>query len=195
MTRVEPVKRESLSEFEPMFKMVEATMGFVPTSMFTMGHDPGLLRSFLGLAAHVLQGGKIEPQLKHLVSYVASNAAQCRYCQAHTGHTAHQTGVSAEKIAAAFDFDSSPLFTDRERAALDLAYHAALVPNAATDAHFAELHKHFNDAEIVEIVSIVALFGYLNRWNDTMATTLEEGALAFAQQNLAAQGWEVAKHG
>jgi alkylhydroperoxidase family enzyme len=126
---------------------------------------------------------------------VASRAAGCTYCQAHTGHTAHRNGVDEEKLQAAFDYETSPLFDAKEHAALRLAHHAALVPNAAEDAHFDELRKHFDEEEIVDIVSVIALFGYLNRWNDTMATTLEQSPLAFGEQTLAAGGWQAGKHG
>ena len=194
MPRVEPLSREALSDFEPFFQMVDQAMGFVPTSMLTMGRNPALLQAFAALSGTVLAGGKLEPGLKSLVSYVASRAAGCMYCQAHTGHTAHRNGVSPEKLQAAFEYETSPLFDDKERAALRLAHHAALVPNAAEDAHFEELRKHFDDEEIVDIVSVISLFGYLNRWNDTMATTLEQSPLAFGEQTLGESGWQAGKH-
>ncbi len=134
-------------------------MGFVPTSMLTMGRNPALLQTFAALAGTVLGPGRVAPGLKSLVSYVASRAAGCGYCEAHTSHTAERRGVSTEKIQAAFEYETSPLFDEKERSALRLAQHAALVPNAATDAHFAALREHFSDEEIVEIVSVIALFG------------------------------------
>jgi uncharacterized peroxidase-related enzyme len=194
MPRVAPLSRESLSDFEPFFQMVEQGMGFVPTSMLTMGRNPALLQAFAALSGTVLASGKLEPGLKSLVSYVTSRAAGCMYCQAHTGHTAHRNGVAKEKLQAAFEYETSPLFDEKERAALRVAHLAALVPNATEDAHFEQLREHFDDDEIVEIVSVIALFGYLNRWNDTMATTLEQSALAFGEQTLSATGWNAGKH-
>jgi alkylhydroperoxidase family enzyme len=124
---------------------------------------------------------------------VASSAAGCRYCQAHTSHAAEKAGAG-EKLAAVWDFEISPLFTEAERAALRLARDAALVPNQATDAHFSELRRHYSDAEILELVAVVSLFGFLNRWNDTLATRLEPGPRRFAERELAGRGWEVGKH-
>jgi uncharacterized peroxidase-related enzyme len=194
MPRVDPLPRESLSEFEPFFQLVEQGMGFVPTSMLTMGRNPALLKAFAGLSGTILAGGRLEPGLKSLISYVASRAAGCMYCQAHTGHTAHRNGVAEEKLRAAFEYETSPLFDEKERAALRVAHHAALVPNASEDAHFEALREHFDDEEIVDIVSVIALFGYLNRWNDTMATTLEQSPLAFGEHSLGATGWQAGKH-
>jgi len=63
-----------------------------------------------------------------------------------------------------------------------------------TDEDFDEMKKHFDEDQIVELVAAVCLFGWLNRWNDTMATDLETRPLEFGQMNLADSGWEPGKH-
>ena len=143
MPRVEPLTREELAEFEPFFAMIEGAMGFVPNSMLTLGRNPELLRAFAGLSGAVLMAGRIPRELKQLVALVASQAAGCRYCQAHTAHAASEIGVAAEKLAAAFEFESSDLFDAREKAALRIARDAAVVPNATTDEQFEALHRFF----------------------------------------------------
>jgi len=198
MPRIEPLApgdRADLGDFEGFFKIVEQTMGFVPNSLYTMGRKPALLQAFAALTGAVLGPGRLSPELKQLVAFVSSNASGCRYCQAHTSHSAHKAGASADKIAAAFEFDSSPLFDARERAALSLANAASLVPNATTDAHFAALRPHFDEEEVVELLSVISLFGWLNRWNDTVGTELEATPLAFADSHLKARGWDVGRHG
>jgi len=194
MTHVRPLARESLGELEPLFQGVEAAMGFVPASMLTMAHWPELLQSFAGLGGTVLGGGEVDAGLKQLVALVASNAAGCRYCQAHTSHSAERRGVSDEKIRAAFEYETSELFSDAERAALRVAAHAGMVPNAVESGHMATLAEHFSERQIVEIVAVIALFGFLNRWNDTMATTLEATPKAFAAEHLGSFGWAPGKH-
>ena len=169
-------------------------MGFVPNSMFTMGRRPEILRGFVELAGSVLGPGQIGGELKQLVAFVASNAAGCRYCQAHTSHNAVRQGASVEKLLAAFDFATNDLFSEAERAALRLANDAAIVPNAVSGAHFEGLQKHFTPEQIVELVAVVSLFGFLNRWNDTIATTLEQPALSFASGTLSEKGWRPDKH-
>jgi alkylhydroperoxidase family enzyme len=101
--------------------------------------------------------------------------------------------VPEEKIATIWEFESSPLFDDAERAALRFARDASLVPNAVTPGHFDELRRHWDDGQIVEILSVVSLFGFLNRWNDTMATDLEEIPTAFAGSTLG-DTWDPGKH-
>ncbi|TFG96643.1 MAG: hypothetical protein E4H11_03105 [Myxococcales bacterium] len=75
--------------------MVEGAMGFVPNSMLTMGRLPPLLRGFAGLVGSALSLPHTTPELKQLVAYVASFAAGCRYCQAHTASSAHRAGTAA----------------------------------------------------------------------------------------------------
>ena len=195
MTLVTPKAREELADMEPIFQAVEASMGFVPTSMLTMAHWPELVQSFGGFAGGIVDGGELEGGLKRLIAFVVSNAAGCRYCQAHTSHSAEVNGVSSDKIQAAFEFETSPLFTDAEKSALRVALHAGMVPNAVEPEHMDALREHYSDKQCVEVVAVISLFGFLNRWNDTMATTLEDKPRAFASETIAGSGWDVGKHG
>ena len=195
MSHIEPLERGALPEFEPLFDLVEASMGFVPNSFLTMARWPELLQSFSTYAGTVMNSGEVSTELKQLVAFVVSQSAGCRYCQAHTSHGAEKKGITAEKIAAAFEFETSPLFDAAEKAALGLALHAGMVPNAAEPAHFDALKDHFSERQIVAIVAVLALFGSLNRWNDTLATMLEDEPTSFAISTLQNHGWTLGKHG
>jgi uncharacterized peroxidase-related enzyme len=195
MPHVKPIAREALEKYEPFFQAAEQMMGgFVPNSLFTMAHRPEILEAFMVLAGTVNGPGTVDPGLKQLVAYVASNAAGCRYCQAHTSTHAAHAGVPAEKVEHAFEFETHPAFSDAERAALRLARDAALVPNLVEVEHFKALRRHFDEPQIVELVAVCALFGFLNRWNDTMSTELEGIPRSFAERHLGAAGWDVGKH-
>ena len=196
MPHVRPLARETLDQFEPFFQVAEQMMGgFIPNSLFTMGHRPEILQAFMVLAGTINGPGTVDPGLKQLVAYVASNAAGCRYCQAHTSAHASHAGVQVEKIEHAFEFETHPVFSAAERAALRLARDSALVPNLAEAEHFEALRRHFDEPQIVELVAVCALFGFLNRWNDTMSTELEGVPRSFAEQHLGRSGWDVGKHG
>jgi alkylhydroperoxidase family enzyme len=103
-------------------------------------------------------------------------------------------GVDEARLAALWDFRSSPLFSAKERIALEFALAAAAQPNAVTDELFAELRRHWSEEEIVEILGVVAMFGFLNRWNDSMATPLEPVAAAIGDEILSSRGWTAGKH-
>lgn len=194
MAHVEPLAREDLAEFESTFEIVEQMMGFVPNSMPTMARVPGLLPAFQGLAAAVMGDPLIPRPLASMVALMTSVGAGCRYCQAHTGHTAENMGVPAEKLAAIWQFETSEHFDDAERAALRIAFHAGQQPNAATPADFDAAREFYDENQIAAIVSVTALFGYLNRWNDTMATTLEDEPRHFGETVIAANGWTGERH-
>ncbi len=194
MTHIESKKREDLPGLEPLFEMVEASMGFVPNSMFTMAHWPELLQAFGTLGGTILNTGEVDAGLKQLVAFVSSNASGCRYCQAHTSHSAVKRGVTREKLQAAFDFESSDKFTEAERAALRVALYGGISPNGVEAEHIKLLESHFTAKQIVEIVAVIALFGFLNRWNDTLATTIEDQPLEFAISQLGDNGWTPGKH-
>ena len=195
MPHVDPLPWEANPQFLERFQHYQDTRGFVPNSILTMQRRPAIAAAFMDLNRAVLYEGTVAEELKMLVSLVTSQASGCRYCQAHMTNLASVYRASDEKIRAVWSFETSPLFSPAERAAIRLGYRSALVPNEATSADFDELRLHFDDGQIVEIVATIALFGYLNRWNDTMSTTLETRAVEVAQRAIGEVGWSAGKHG
>ncbi len=193
MANMQPLPRDEHAELEELFQIYDDTLSFVPNSLFTMARRPEILRAFSELITQIWRTGTLPTYLKPLIGIVSSVAAGCRYCQAHEAVDAKMRGVNDEKIAAIWDFERSPLYDDAERAALRFARDASLVPNEVTPVSFEELRRHWDDGQIVEILSVIGLFGFLNRWNDTMATDLEEIPLAFATDRYAGR-WEAGKH-
>ncbi|HJN78442.1 MAG TPA: hypothetical protein QF889_00210, partial [Flavobacteriaceae bacterium] len=90
--------------------------------------------------------------------------------------------------------DDDDSFNDAERAALNFSLAASQVPNNVNETIIQELHKHWDEGEIVEILGVISLFGYLNRWNDSMGTSIEEGAIESAEKYLQKTGWVKGKH-
>src|SRR5262249_16666663 len=131
---------------------------------------------------------------KRIIAHVASRAAGCQYCMAHTAGGALHFGVEDKKLAAVWDYQTSPLYSQAERATLDFALAPASVPTPTTPEMFTQLRKHRSEEQMVEIVGVIALFGFLNRWNDTMATPLEDEPVEVAERYLAQRGWPIGKH-
>jgi uncharacterized peroxidase-related enzyme len=191
---MQPLRREDHSELEEVFRLYDDTMSFVPNSLFTMARRPEILRAFSELITQIWRTGRVPVGLKPLVAIVASTAAGCRYCQAHETVDAVMRGIDEAKIAEIWNFERSPLYTEAERAALRFARDASVVPNAVMPQHFVDLRRYWDDGEIVEILAVVGMFGFLNRWNDSMATDLEEIPTAFAGRTIGPHGWEPGKH-
>ena len=150
-------------ELPPLLEQTERAMGCIPNDGSILRHWPELLQSLGGLVHTVLQTGKVHPTSKRLIVITSSRTQRCTYCTAHSKYGANQLGVDAKKISAVFEFETSPLFTDAERAVLRVALHVALKPNAVTDEDFEALKAHFSGCEIVEIVADLSLYGFLNR--------------------------------
>src|SRR5260370_38226856 len=92
---------------------------------------------------------------------------------AHTAHTAGRVGIPAEKEDALWEYETSPLFSEAERAALRVAQGAAQVPNAVTGDDFNELKRYYTETQIVDIVAGKALFCLLNWCKETMDNQLQ----------------------
>ncbi len=193
MANVQPERRKDHPELEALFQLYDDTLSFVPNSLYTMARRPEILRAFSELITQIWRTGTVPVGLKPLVAMVASKAAGCRYCQAHEAVDAKMRGVPEDKIAAIWDYERSPLYSKAERAALRFARDASVVPNAVTPKHFEELRQHWDDGEIVEILAVIGLFGFLNRWNDSMATDLEDAPMRFAARTLG-DSWHPGKH-
>jgi uncharacterized peroxidase-related enzyme len=197
MSRITPLAVTDLPEqARANLAYAEQLMGFIPNDVLTMAHWPELLGAMQQLVAVIYKPGALDSTLKRLIATIVSGAAGCRYCQAHTAHGAVKiAGVDAHKIINVWLYATDPAFSVGERAALNLALAAGQSPNAATDAHFKALEEHFSPQAIMEIMGVISLFGFLNRWNDTLATTLEAAPLAFAKTELRADDWRLGKHG
>lgn len=190
---MEPLERVDHPELESLFQLYDDTLSFVPNSLYTMARRPEILRAFSELITQIWRTGTVPIPLKPLIAIVSSAAAGCRYCQAHEAVDAQMRGVPEEKIAAIWDFERSPLYSDGERAALRFAQAASVAPNLVTPDHFEELRRHWDDGQIVEILAVVGLFGFLNRWNDSMATDLEDPPMWLASRAYG-DHWNPGKH-
>ena len=193
MPNMQPLAREDLPDLEELFRHYDETLSFVPNSLYTMARRPEILRAFSELITQIWNTGTLPKDLKPLIGIVASVAAGCRYCQAHEAVDARMRDVPEDKIAEIWDFERSALYDEPERTALRFARDASLVPNEVTPVHFVELREHWDDGQIVEMLAVIGLFGFLNRWNDTMATGLEGIPLDLASRAYGSN-WEPGKH-
>ena len=193
--RIAPLPPEYSPELKDQFESMRRNLGFVPNSILIMQRKSKLAKALAQLTAAIWDPeGKVDRGLKRLIAHVASRAAGCQYCMAHTAGGALHFGIEDRKLAAVWDYQTSPLFSAAERIALDFAIAAASVPNAVTDEMFANLRKHWDEEQIIEITGVIATFGFLNRWNDTLATPLEDEPIAVGEKFLAPHGWSPGKH-
>src|SRR5919198_1649523 len=159
--RIAPLAPEHTPELKDSFEAMKKNLGFVPNSMLILQRKPKIARALAQLTASIWEpGGEVDRGSKRLVAHVASRTAGCQYCMAHTAGGALHFGIEEQKLAAVWEYRTSPLFSEAERVALDFALAAASVPNDVTDAMFAEMRRHWSENQIVEITAVVAYFGF-----------------------------------
>jgi len=181
-----------LCEFIQFFK---GPLGVIPNSVRTMSRRPKVAKAFTELNMAVMEcHGSVTPEFKRIIGYITSFVSGCRYCQAHTILGSQRFGADEDRLKDAWNYENSDHFTDAEKAALKYAHAAASIPNAVDDEIAAELHKHWEDDDIVEITAVIALFGYLNRWNDSMGSALEDLPIDAGNKYLDETDWEIGKH-
>ena len=195
MPLVTPLNPEHDLETKSLADFFNETLGFCPNSVLTMQHRPAISKAFINLNKAVMANeGRVSSALKRMIAWGSSNATGCRYCQAHAIRAAERYGAEQEQLDNIWEYKTHPAFSDAERAALDFSLAASVVPNAVNENIEKELHKYWDEGEIVEMLGVISLFGYLNRWNDSMGTSIEDGAVESGNKYLGKHGWEKGKH-
>ena len=195
MPLVTPLSADHDLETKQLAEFFNETLGFCPNSVLTMQHRPAISKAFINLnKAVVTNEGRVSSALKRMIAWVSSNATGCRYCQAHAIRAAERYGAEQEQLDNIWDYQTHPAFSDAERVALDFSLAASQVPNAVNENLKNRLYTYWNDGEIVEMLGVISLFGYLNRWNDSMGTSLENDAIESGNHFLGKYGWEKGKH-
>lgn len=190
-----PATEKEDKDFQNLIQFFNETLGFCPNSVKTMYHRPAIAYAFIELNKAVMENkGRVTSSLKRMIGYISSNVAGCRYCQAHTIRAAERYGAEAEKLKNIWEFRTHNAFSEPERAALEFAFASSVIPNSVDDEVAEKLRFHWDEGEIVEILGVIALFGYLNRWNDSMGTEIEDEAVESGDKHLKQNDWNVGKH-
>jgi len=195
MALVTPLSAEHDPETKQLAEFFNETLGFCPNSVLTMQRRPAISKAFINLNKAVMANeGRVTSALKRMIAWVSSNSTGCRYCQAHAIRAAERYGAEQEQLDNIWEYRTHAAFSDAERVALDFSLAASQVPNGVNADIKKRLYEHWDEGEIVEMLGVISLFGYLNRWNDSMGTSIEEGAVESGNQYLGKHGFEVGKH-
>tara|TARA_B100001750_G_C15346052_1_gene514723 strand:- start:42 stop:647 length:606 start_codon:yes stop_codon:yes gene_type:complete len=196
MPLVNPLPPNYNKEVKKLSEFFNETLGFCPNSILTMQIRPEIARSFINLNMAVMANhGTVTSALKRMIAWVTSNASGCRYCQAHSIRAAQRYGAEENQLNNIWEYQTHNAFNEAERAALDFALAASQIPNGVDKNLHQRLRDHWDDGEIVEILAVISLFGYLNKWNDSMGTSIEDEAVSSAKKYLSKNGWKEGKHG
>ncbi len=168
--RVPPLSEHDPPFHDPALAEIVRTFGYRPNALLTMARRPGLLPPIFELLRIVLWSEGIVPvELRMLLACEASRGAGCAYTATHMVHAAHHAGVDWDKLAALPEYGTHPLFSDCERRAMALATAGSTLPVS----EMRQTDVPLSEDEVIEIVSVLAAFGWFNRWNSLMRTEIE----------------------
>ena len=163
--RLEPIEEPDGLKMRFTYWMMRRKLGTVMTPLKVvsarMPEVMGLNRKFQKFHANEIQ---LEPELKLMVGTLVSEINGCGFCVDIQRSEVIRENLGMEKFNALAEYQTSPLFSDRERAALAYAEEVTRHKNVS-DATFEALREHFTEREIVEITWLNAMHNYTNLVN------------------------------
>jgi alkylhydroperoxidase family enzyme len=175
MARIDGVPR---SQAGPMVKLVYA---FGPRAMRKLtgrnpqtgngiepieiwAHQPKMMTGMGRFNQAVRKGTSVSERISNLVELKGAQMIGCEFCVDLGSQICRNSGLSDEELLALPRYQSSDLFTDREKAALDYTVAVMRTPVEVTDEVFARMTEHFSDKQIVEITALLTLVN-VDRFN------------------------------
>lgn len=165
MAIISALKKEQVEDIaKEVYEKFEKESGKVPEWVKVMAHNPKILKEFTELFKVIMGESKIEPLLRWKIAYTVSDSLKCPFCVAVTGKMLKTLGASEEIINNIKEGRDLP---GEEKKILNLVKEITLKAHVCNPKLFKELRQKFSEQELVEIVSIIGLFNYINRFNNT----------------------------
>lgn len=159
--RLEPVERPAGALLRLAYRISLRQFGKVLSPLKVIyARKPRLLPLALHMARTMEHGLSLDPALRLLVQVQASRANGCAFCEDLALAQAVRAKLGGERFAALDGFRTSDAFTPRERAAL--AFTEEATRRHVSPEAWAEVRRHFTDAEIVELAWVNAAENYFN---------------------------------
>jgi alkylhydroperoxidase family enzyme len=149
-----------------IFEEQKKRHGFVSNTAQIFAVRPTIQKGVQALAQGIQESGLIEPELRHIVCVKTAHINGCPYWIDSNASGAMRSGAAGEKVEAVLgDYKKNPLFSLRERLALELAERMTYTGKRVTDKFFKRLKRHFTDEELVELAAVIALENFRSKFN------------------------------
>jgi 4-carboxymuconolactone decarboxylase len=135
------------------------------TAVGMYAYFPGLLTAYGRLEQATGKLKLVDKRLLYLAELKAATLTACEYCIDLGSQIARRAGLTDEQLLALPNYQTSEVFTDREKVVLDYAVGMCRTPAEVSDELFAALRKHLSDPQIVELTHVVALENMRGRLN------------------------------
>ena len=149
-----------------IYEKFEKETGTVPEWVKVMAHRPEILKEFVELFKAIMGKGTIEPLLKWKIAYVVSQTLKCPFCLDVSEKMLKKFGAEDEVIQK---IKTGEISSSEEKEILELVKDVTLDGHLDQPEIFERLRKKFSPAQIIEIISVMGLFNYINRFNNTLA--------------------------
>lgn len=178
--RLEPVEKPKGFMLRLAYWGMRRQFGKVMTpASVVLARMPGSLKVTGAIGKFEMKRIRLDQEVHYLVAAHTAQINRCGFCTDFARWMFVRAHFGMEKFDALPEYRTSPLFTDRERAALAYAEEATRNKHVS-DATFEELRRHFNDREIVEITWVNAAENYNNLLNAPLEIG-SDGLCAIAQ--------------
>jgi len=163
----EEVKNQGKSLFEQMKK----STGKVPKWMRVMANCEDVLVGFFTMFKAIMDDAPVDKQLKWQIAWIISDINKCEFCVSIAKQQLEAFGLTKEEI----DNIESHKFSQKEKVAVQYAKAATGHAYNIDPQIIKEMKKHYSDAQLVEISSVVGLFNFINRFNDALGVLPDVG--------------------
>jgi AhpD family alkylhydroperoxidase len=132
--------------------------------MEVWAHQPKMMMGMGKFNQAIRKGKSVDERLKNLVELKGAQMIGCEYCVDLGSQICRNSGLSDAELLDLPRYQSSDLFTDREKSALDYAVAVMRTPVEVTDELFTRVRSYFDDRQLVEITALLTLVN-LDRFN------------------------------
>jgi alkylhydroperoxidase family enzyme len=146
-------------------------LGRVAEPIAAWAHHTGVMRSLMRLEMRVLHWRRLDPTLQALAQTAPASRIGCSWCLDFGYWVAHHHGVDSRKLEDVPRWRTSTVYSDLERLVLEYADAMTDTPPTVSDELVARLRKSLDDAQVVELTSLVALENMRSRANAALGLT------------------------
>jgi AhpD family alkylhydroperoxidase len=166
MTRIAAVQRQHAGPLVRLaYRLTERQMGRMVDNIALYAHRPRLLVGYGLFEKAVASAPRVDQRLRSLAVLKSAAMQGCEFCIDLGSTEARASGISDEQLLDLHRYRDSDRFDDTERLVLDLAVAMTSTPTQVTDELVAALRGRFDEAQLVELVNLIALENLRSRFN------------------------------
>jgi len=172
MTRIDGVAEGDAGPLvKLLYRWSRRELGSVVSPLTMYAHQPRVALGYGMFEKAVARKPSVAPTIRALVELKAAAQLNCAFCIDIGSHLAREAGATEAQLIDLWRHDDSPHFDAPQRVALDLAVAMTRTPMEVSDELFARAREHFADAQLVELVNLIALENLRSRFNGALGLT------------------------